>query len=331
METQFKILIVNHHTQELNALEKILKHPEFSIHKASSGKEALWLMLEEEFDLIVMELIMPQMDGLQALELIRGNKKSQAIPVIFTVQSDNDGTKLSKAFELSPVDYLLKPIEPLVINNKVHLFYKLYRQKNQIEALDLLLFEKDKTLKETQERLDETTRMLESFSFIDGITGIPNRRSFDNFVEFEYRRGIRSKTWLSLIFAEIDFFKQFLDNYGQQAGAECLKEIAIALANSVKRSTDFVARYSYNTFSIALTETYKQGTAYLAENMRKKVESLAIPHAFSPASTVVTITIGTATMAPTQEYGKEKLIDVANNALNQAIQRGRNQLTSVQL
>ncbi len=245
---KMNILIVDDRPENLLVLESVLESPELNIIKATSGNEALGLMLEYDFAIVLLDVQMPGMDGFETAELMRGSEKTRHIPIIFVTAINKTQKSMFRGYEIGAVDYLFKPIEPLILKSKVKVFTELYKQreiiKNQAEMLE-------KKVKEL-ERLQMVNWNLERLSIYDGLTGIPNRRRFDEIIEKEWKRSIRGNESLSLIMIDIDHFKQFNDNYGHLAGDECLKQVAKSIVSSTKRPADFVARYGGEEFVVVL-------------------------------------------------------------------------------
>ncbi|MEW6187977.1 MAG: diguanylate cyclase [Thermodesulfobacteriota bacterium] len=170
-------------------------------------------------------------------------------------------------------------------------------------------------------------KMLEQISYLDGLTGIANRRRFDEVLEREWRRSLREGTPLSLIMADIDHFKIFNDTYGHQAGDDCLKAVARTIAGALNRPGDTSARYGGEEFAVVLPNTEREGAGKVAEALRTQVEALKIPHMNSPVAPEVTISLGTATCMPAPNQSPRQLIIAADRALYQAKAEGRNRVT----
>jgi len=166
--------------------------------------------------------------------------------------------------------------------------------------------------------LEEANQKLEILSQTDGLTGIYNRMMFENKIINEWNRCKRHAIPLSMLMIDIDFFKAYNDHYGHRAGDRCVQQIAKALVSEAKRSADFVARYGGEEFAVVLPHSEKKGALILAEQMRKKVEALEIPHGFPSVSDVLTISIGVYTVIPNDETDIEDFIENTDKALYRA-------------
>lgn len=172
--------------------------------------------------------------------------------------------------------------------------------------------------------LEALNEQLRSLALVDGLTGVANRRRFDEIFDHEWRRCRRDKQSLALLMFDIDHFKEFNDHYGHQAGDKCLKEVARVLGEGFERGTDLIARYGGEEFVGLLPETDLAVATAMAESLRAAIESLHIPHEYSTVSTCVTISIGVAAMTPREENVAHSLITDADEALYTAKHRGRN-------
>ena len=317
------ILIVDDRTENLLVLESLLENIDCNIIKATSGNEALSLMLYYEFALVLLDVQMPDMDGFETAEYIRMNSKTRYVPIIFVTAISKEQKCIFKGYEIGAVDYLFKPIEPIMLQSKVKGFLELYNQTKMIEEQARLLEMKVKELSELQ----EANFKLESLSTLDGLTGIPNRRSFDDYIEMSIKSCTRLNKPISLIMADIDFFKGYNDNYGHLKGDDCLINVAKSISLSVKRPLDFVTRYGGEEFAVILPETDEEGAKIIAEIIRKNVEELEIAHKSSDVSAYVTLSLGITTKSSSIQYSKNELIEHADKALYNSKSNGRNQVS----
>jgi diguanylate cyclase (GGDEF)-like protein len=161
---------------------------------------------------------------------------------------------------------------------------------------------------------------------LDGLTEIANRRCFDEQFKKEWRRCHREQRPLALMMCDVDHFKLYNDTYGHQMGDECLKHIADALLRVTKRPGDVVARYGGEEFVVILPSTDSDGARQVAEALQDELQRLKIPHASSSVNPYVTLSIGVAGMLPTRECALDKLLGIADEALYQAKENGRNRI-----
>ncbi|THB74117.1 MAG: diguanylate cyclase [Desulfobulbaceae bacterium] len=192
------------------------------------------------------------------------------------------------------------------------------------DGLIILLYRDISERKIAEEALEQANLMLQQLAIQDGLTGIPNRRKFDEALTLEWQRMQREKLRLGVIIGDIDYFKQYNDHYGHQRGDECLKSVAKTLSENVHRPGDLVARYGGEEFVILLPDTTVQGCEIIAERMRAAIESLAIDHAESSVSSKLTMSFGVASMKPEGDVGPDVLLLAADKALYKAKGNGRN-------
>lgn len=186
----------------------------------------------------------------------------------------------------------------------------------------------ERALVESRRQLEEANSMLERISNHDGLTAIPNRRSFEHFYELEWRRACRERKWISVVMIDVDFFKSYNDHYGHLAGDQCLKHIAQAL-QVLNRPGDMVARYGGEEFVAVLAGTDLPGARHMAERMRLRVAELRLPHEHSQIGPHVTISLGLAAEIPEAGSSPLNLILKADQALYLAKSRGRDRVETV--
>lgn len=174
-------------------------------------------------------------------------------------------------------------------------------------------------------------QQLELFALLDGLTGVANRRKFDEYLNLEWQRLAREKLPMSLLFCDVDFFKTYNDTYGHLTGDDCLKQVAKAIKLNIQRPTDLLARYGGEEFAVILSNTNDQGAIDLAENIRQKVYDLKIPHSQSRVDHFVTLSIGVATIVPDVVISPDTLIEVGDKALYTAKAQGRNRIVAENL
>lgn len=299
MSEKKTILIVEDETANLTMLISILKD-EFALIVEKSGSKALERAENQLPDLILLDIMLPDLDGYSVITALKNNDLTKEIPVIFVSALKNVEDE-EKGFLLGAVDYVSKPYNAAIIRARVRTHMKLLSQR----------------------------KLLEKIAMLDGLTEIPNRRSFTTQFEHEWNRALRSGKPLSLIVADVDYFKQFNDHYGHGTGDVALKAIAGALRISLNRASDFVARIGGEEFAILLPECSEEGGLAIGEKLRASVENLKIKHEYSPTSTYVTISLGGVTIVPTCEHCLTEMFELADQQLYESKKVGKNTLTWV--
>ena len=200
---------------------------EYNVIRAENGEQALKILENDNLpDLILLDIIMPGMNGHEIIKIIKENDRTRNIPVIFitglkSVEDEEEG------FNLGAVDYIVKPFNPAIVRARIRNTLKFRNQQ----------------------------KLLEKMAHIDALTEIPNRRNFNITLEKEFKSALRNKKWLSLIMIDVDQFKHYNDNYGHAKGDQVLIEIAKTMQSCLKRPHDFLARYGGEEFAAILGDT----------------------------------------------------------------------------
>jgi diguanylate cyclase (GGDEF)-like protein len=310
-----KILIVDDTTANIEILYKIL-HGEYDVFFAKNGPDGIKVVQRELPDLILLDIMMPEMDGYQVCRQLKGDPQTASIPVIFitAMGSEEDETK---GLDCGAIDYLTKPISPPIVRARIRNHLELKRSRDTLEALGRELVDKNLELKKLARE--------------DGLTGLANRRRFNEMLDLEIKRAYRTRQFLSLILCDVDFFKRFNDQYGHVAGDKCLQVIGATLLSTFMRAGDLSARYGGEEFAVILPETTPENAEKLAEKLRQKIIAQAMPHAQSDALQVVTFSIGVVGAQVTRERNAEWFISAADRALYASKETGRNRVTAAEV
>ena len=282
---------------------------------ARNGETGIELYKQEHPDLILLDIIMPGMDGFEVARRIRQLEQfGEWTPIIFLTARTSDAD-LEKAISVGGDDYLIKPVSETVLAAKVRAMQRIAQMRFSLLVLT--------------RKLDDANQELPRLSSLDGLTGISNRRQFDETLLREWRRLGRQGRPLSMLLCDVDYFKQFNDAYGHQVGDECLKAVARTLKDTLRRPADLVARYGGEEFAVILPDTEITGALQVAEAMRSAVEGLNITHSYSKGASVVTISIGVASTTPSRTGSDSSvLLKRADDALYRAKQAGRNRIAA---
>lgn len=321
-----KILIVDDKPANLLALGGLLADLDVELVEANSGADALAHTLDHDFALVLLDVQMPDMDGYEVAELMRGNSKTRHIPIIFVTAAYKRETQIFKGYESGAVDYLFKPLEPLVFKSKVGVFLDLYRHKEELDEKRRELDRKLIELEELQQQLEETNEQLLYLSVTDGLTGLSNKRHFEEVYNEEWARNMRNNTPLSLLLLDIDHFKAYNDTYGHGAGDDCLRRISLTLSEIIQRDVDKLARIGGEEFAILLPGTDTPGAEYVAHKLLLAVSTKDLPHGASCTADYVTVSIGIASTIPDKSLSPRTMFDAADKALYCAKEEGRNRV-----
>jgi len=243
--------------------------------------------------------------------MIRADERFNEVPILM-VTANTDVNKLRAAFEAGAMDYLEKPINKTELDARIGSALRLKKELDR--------------RKELLAQLQKANKKLELLSSKDSLTEIANRRTFNWFLEKEWRRSIRKNHFVALIMIDIDFFKLYNDTYGHQKGDSCLKKVAAIISKAAKRPGDLVARYGGEEFVIILAETNLETAKSIAENVREEIERTSMFHEKSSISNCVTLSLGVAAMTAARGATPDKLVEAADSALYAAKGEGRNRV-----
>lgn len=292
----------------------------FSILGLTGSKRA-----SQQIDLILMDVMMPKTDGIEACRRINDSPAHRGIPVIM-VSALTEVATLEDAFHAGAVDYLAKPINHVELNVRVRSALALKFAMEERTTREIEFERREKELLEVTRLLEETNERLRHLSTLDGLTGIPNRRRVMEFLDQEWRRSQRDGSWLSIVMIDVDYFKDYNDALGHQAGDDCLWMIANCLKRCLNRASDMVGRYGGEEFIAILPETPFEGAMNVGDEMRAGVQALNVEHPDSGVAKVVTISLGVASCQPGNDMTAAKLVSLADQALFEAKRQGRNRV-----
>lgn len=318
------VLLVDDQAMVAEAIRRMLAdEADIEFHYCQEPTGAIAKANEIQPTIILQDLVMPDVDGYTLLKFYRGNAPTSGTPVII-LSSREDPKDKRQAFENGANDYLVKLPDKIELIARIRAHSKAYLLQLQRDEAYREMQKLQEQLTESHKKLEESNAILQQLSTMDGLTGIANRRHFDDTLLLQWKVCMREKTPLSLIMMDIDFFKKYNDGYGHQGGDDCLKAVAKALADSIHRPGDFIARYGGEEFVVILPNTDAKGAAVVAEQLRANVQTKNIPHAYSGVANHVSVSLGVAIIQPNASATPADLIAKADAALYKAKEQGRN-------
>jgi diguanylate cyclase (GGDEF)-like protein len=288
------ILVIDDEKSNLMVLNGILS-PDYTVFTAKSGKEGLNRAMADQPDLILLDIIMPEMNGFEVLKALKGSEETRRIPVIIITGLDNEDDE-ERGFSLGAVDYIGKPFKNAIVKARVKTHMQIVRQIRTIERIGL----------------------------VDGLTDIPNRRCFDDRLALEWRRALREGRPLSFLMTDLDKFKSYNDTYGHPQGDALLRTVAKILSAAAKRPADLAARLGGEEFGLLLPETGAEAAREIAERIRASVEAARVPA--GNILTQTTMSIGFVSLVPAEQMTPEAFVAAADKNLYTAKESGRNQV-----
>lgn len=292
-----RLLIVDDQPVNVKALNEIFKD-EYDVLVATNGQQAIKIAREQRPDLILLDIVMPDVDGYTVCRTLKSLPDMVGIPIIFVTSNDDESNEV-QGFEIGGADYISKPVNPVIVKARVKTHITL---KKQVD-------------------------LLETLANQDGLTGVANRRKFNEMLSYHFRACMRESQPLSMVMIDVDFFKRYNDYYGHVAGDMCLQQIANAISVTIRRPWDLLCRYGGEEFACLLPFTSAEHAAIRARAMLDAIHHLNIPHHLTEASDRVSVSIGVACLIPTRENTEKQLITEADRALYQSKSEGRARVT----
>ena len=320
MQPKVKCLLVDDLEENLLALSALLRRDDVELLTARSGAEALELLLEHEVALALLDVQMPDMDGFQLAEFMRGTERTRHVPIIFVTAAYADDMNRVRGYGAGAVDYIVKPVNELILLSKVRVFLELYRGKQQLQQL---LDELRAEVAERQ-RLEEVARHQATH---DPLTGLANRILFVDRLQKSLARSGRNGTSCALFYIDIDNFKPVNDRYGHHAGDELLRQLAQRMLGHM-REVDTVARLGGDEFAAVMEQPADPAdalaTAQRLMDALSQPYQLALQDHAEPVEVRVGASIGIA-LYPQHAGDMEALIRSADALMYRAKKTGKNQ------
>jgi len=294
-QKRFSILVVDDETSNIDVLSHILK-VNYKLFVAKNGESAIKIARDCLPDLILLDVIMPGMDGFETLTQLKRSEVTNNIPVIFITGQDSKEQE-TKGLDLGAVDYITKPFHNVIVEARVRTHLKVVEQM----------------------------RIIERMSIMDELTDLPNRRYFNDQLVREWGRAIRETASISLLIIDVDKFKVYNDTFGHPQGDSLLQAVSGVFKKSLRRPADFVARWGGEEFIMLMPHTDLDGALEVAERVRSGVEELIIP-CTDGTSTSATVSIGVNSERPVINMPVAGFVSKADKALYSAKDTGRNRV-----
>ncbi|MDM8194657.1 PleD family two-component system response regulator [Pseudomonas koreensis] len=318
-ENAAMVLLVDDQAMIGEAVRRGLSNQEnIDFHFCSDPQQAIAQAVRIKPTVILQDLVMPGLDGLSLVREYRNHPATKDIPII-VLSTKEDPLIKSAAFSAGANDYLVKLPDTIELVARIRYHSRSYMTLLQRDAAY-------RALRVSQQQLLDTNLVLQRLMNSDGLTGLSNRRHFDEYLELEWRRSLRDQTQLSLLMIDVDYFKSYNDSFGHVEGDEALRKVAAAIRDASSRPSDLPARYGGEEFVLVLPNTSPGGARLLAEKLRQTVAALKIPHNTPAEGSGLTISIGLATMVPQAGTDCRLLISAADRGLYLAKNNGRNQV-----
>ena len=318
-ENAAMVLLVDDQAMIGEAVRRGLSNEEnIDFHFCADPHQAIAQAVRIKPTVILQDLVMPGLDGLSLVREYRNHPATKDIPII-VLSTKEDPLIKSAAFAAGANDYLVKLPDNIELVARIRYHSRSYMTLLQRDAAY-------RALRVSQQQLLDTNLVLQRLMNSDGLTGLSNRRHFDEYLELEWRRSLREQSQLSLLMIDVDYFKTYNDTFGHLEGDEALRQVAAAIREASARPSDLPARYGGEEFALVLPNTSLGGARLVAEKLRMTVEALKIPHISPTEGSSLTISIGLSTITPTPGSNCRELISAADKGLYLAKNNGRNQV-----
>jgi diguanylate cyclase (GGDEF)-like protein len=288
-----RLLVVDDQASHIQVMYQALDG-DYQVLMATSGAQALSICKETSPDLVLLDVGMPGMDGFEVCRQLKADQATRGIPVIL-VTAQPDPAQETHGLSVGAVDVIAKPINPAMVRARI----------------------------KTQLTLRFQSNLLRKLVFLDGLSGVYNRRYFDQQLPIEWARSSRNSSHLSLLMVDVDFFKRYNDRYGHQAGDDCLRRIASTIKVCLKRPADLVARYGGEEFACVLPDTAHTHALELAKELEARVRGLHIKHEHSAVDAYSTVSVGVSTRSSSSAGNIATWVGAADAQLSLAKQTGR--------
>ncbi|WP_083253576.1 PleD family two-component system response regulator [Pandoraea sp. ISTKB] len=318
-ESSAMVLLVDDQAMVGEAIRRALAgEPNIDFHYCSNPEDALRVAEQTRPTVILQDLVMPGTDGLSLVRQYRASPLTRDIPII-VLSTKEESTIKREAFSAGANDYLVKLPDTIELVARIRYHSRSYMNLLQRD-------EAYRALRESQQQLLETNLELQRLTHSDGLTGLANRRYFDEYFGAEWRRALREQREMALLMIDVDNFKIYNDTYGHIAGDDVLRRVARTIADAASRPADLAARFGGEEFVMVLPNTSASGAAAIAEKVRAQIEAMAIAHVGSANGRHVTISLGGAALVPRTHMASTSLIESADLALYRAKQQGKNRV-----
>jgi diguanylate cyclase (GGDEF)-like protein len=322
------VLIVDDSPTNVGLLCDCLTSEGFRVLTAQGGESAIETVKHDCPDVILLDIIMPGIDGFETCRRLKTHESTRDIPIIFMTALSQTAVVL-KGFELGAVDYITKPTQQEIVLARVTTHLTLQKLKHHLQEQNAKLQQEIQQRQQAEAALLKANQELQRLVRIDSLTQLANRRHFDECLSQAWCILRREQLPLSLLLCDVDFFKAYNDRNGHQAGDDCLRVVARSIRRAVKRPADLVARYGGEEFAVILPNTNGEGALRVAQEIRLSLHNQAIAHPQSPIGEYVTLSLGVSSTIPGFNSSFQELVAAADRALYQAKESGRDRAVFV--